>query len=199
MVRRMPVYLIDMQEFDVKTGPWPFGKGVVGNPEGTAIRVAGVRSLNGLGMHPPPKGGMARVKYTLGKGMQFFHGSVALDDSTQKAWSPVRFHVWGDGRKLWTSKPVNAPRQKQDWRLDISGIRVLELRATCEGILVGAHAVWIEPRLLRNDYTEPVQTPERKPEADPRPKPTPAPVVDIDRGERRHRDHGRDLGVEARR
>ena len=144
----MPVtYLIDLDETDVHMGPWIFGKGSTAIPPQT-ISFKGIKSPNGLGMHPPVNG-TASVKYKLDKAFRVFETASALNDTTPGSQTPLSFEVVGDGRVLWTSGQINMPRTKQDCKANVSGVSTLELRVTCPGGFAGAHAVWLEPRVVK--------------------------------------------------
>jgi hypothetical protein len=146
------VYLAELQEFDVRNGPWPFAKnGSIGtNP----IRVAGVRSPRGLGMHPPWAPEYAAAKYRLGKQAAVFRAIVAINDSSTWCWSPATFTVLGDGKALWQSKAISHDHEHtQQCSVSVSGVDVLELRVQVVNGSEGVHAVWIEPRLLQKADT----------------------------------------------
>jgi hypothetical protein len=143
-------YLSDLQEFDVKSGPWPVSKnGDLGNPEHRTIQVDGVQSPKGLSMHPPD-GHYASVKYRPGKQASVFQAQVALNDSTTFVPAAAVFEVWGDGKRLWQSNPIKEPKRPQECRVDVAGVDVLELRVNATGSHFGLHAVWVEPRVLRD-------------------------------------------------
>lgn len=145
-------YLSSLAEFNVKAGPWPFtNNGETG--EGKQIRVNGQTSPKGLGMHPPDKG-FASASYRLDKNAARFKGSVAIDDSSPRAWSNAVFEVHGDGKLLWASRPIGKRRDVQDFSVKVSGIDVLELRVVAQGSHMGLHAVWIEPRLQMQPDTD---------------------------------------------
>ena len=146
-------YLSDMDEFDVKAGPWTLGKnGDIGN--GQQIVVNGNRSSKGLGMHPPDNG-YSRVKYRLGKKAAVFKAGAALNDTANIVFHLATFEVWGDGKRLWKSDPVSKAKQPvQETSVDVSGVDVLELRVVAHGSHLGLHAVWIEPRVLKNAEKE---------------------------------------------
>src|SRR5207245_4439059 len=92
--------------FDVKDGPWPVSThGVIG-PANHEIKVDGIRSLNGIGMHPPNKPGYAAAKYRLDKRAAVFKSAVALNDTAQLVASQAVVEVYGDGKRLWQSTPV---------------------------------------------------------------------------------------------
>jgi hypothetical protein len=150
-------FLSDLQEFDVKAGPWGFAKngnvGVIGH----RIKVQGVASPKGLGMFPPERN-YAAVKYRLGRKAARFKAAAAVSDEVEAQHSAPVFEVLGDGRSLWRSAPVRGPRQPQECNLNVSGVDVLELRVHCDGSNFGVHAVWFEPRLLQK-----ADTPDRDP------------------------------------
>jgi hypothetical protein len=63
------------------------------------------------------------------------------------------FEIYGDGKSLWTSRPVQEPRDIQEFNISVSGVEVLELRVVAERVNHGLHAVWVEPRLLQRSNT----------------------------------------------
>ncbi len=149
IMKLMPiVYLADLQEVEARMGPWKLGKGTTGDPAGTRIVVNGVSSPNGLGMHPPGRGS-ASVSYRLGRSAQFLTGAVGFNDASGGARSPILFQVQGDGRLLWSSPPMQAPKKTQDFAISLAGVDILELRVVCADDTSGAHAVWIEPHVVK--------------------------------------------------
>jgi len=144
------VYLSDMKEFDVQMGPWKFGKnGVLGDPNNTAIVAGKKKSPKGLGMHPTVTHAV-RVRYALGKQAAKFDGAVALNEYPAPCPGKVTFEVLGDNKVLWTSKPIQTRGDIQECKVDVSTVSILELRVTVTGNEWNAHAVWLEPRLLKN-------------------------------------------------
>jgi hypothetical protein len=143
------IYLAQLQEFDVKPGPWPFTKnGTAG--DGQRIRLQGAASPHGLGMHPPAHPDEASVKFRLDKRFAQLRTVVAINDSSNFTWTPAVFSVWGDDVKLWESAAI--ARDHAPWQecvVDVTGVDVLELRVRCMGQNTGVHAVWFEPRLLK--------------------------------------------------
>jgi hypothetical protein len=158
-------YLCDMQEFHVKATEDPPGvprfarKGNLGydagKPPSGRILVNGKESPNGLSICPDSNT-YAAAKYRLGKTAQTFLASVALNDSAGGAGlnpgvgkipTALTFQVFGDGKRLWESKPVDSARNVQDCKVDIAGVAVLELRVDCPGDYTNAQAVWLEPRV----------------------------------------------------
>jgi hypothetical protein len=146
------VYLSDRPRFDVLSGPWPVSpRGKLGN--GSDIQVNGERYPHGIGMHPPDKPAYASAKFRLGGQAAVFKAGMALDDSTGGSRDACVFEVWGDGERLWHSEPVSKPRQIYKATLDVTGVKVLELRAASQGSHFGLHAVWLEPRVLKSVAT----------------------------------------------
>jgi serine/threonine-protein kinase len=149
-------FLSELPEFDVMNGEWPIKKGDTGN--GQPIRVGGVLSPHGLGMHPPvalwmsPPGGKgyAAVKYGLGKEAELFKATVAINDTTNWCWSPATFTVLGDGKELWKSVEIaHNHKRSQECQVVIKGVDVLELRVQVPNGNKGVEAVWFEPHVLR--------------------------------------------------
>jgi len=143
------VWLSDMDPFEVRAGPWPpSGKGTIG-PDRKPIEVDGVASPKGLGMHPPDNPGAAFARYRLGKQAAIFKTMVALNDTATIVQSQAVFEVYGDGKRLWQSGPVNKGTRAQECSVVVSEIDVLELRVSSQGSHLGLHAVWLDPRLLQ--------------------------------------------------
>jgi hypothetical protein len=155
------VFLTDMQELDVVKGPWPLGKhGQTGAPAtpgtDTSVRVNGIPSPNGLGLHPPANG-FASVRYALGRRAQEVRGGVAFNDADNlPPPAPTTFVIKGDGKELWRSATMNARKVRQDFRVNVSAVEMLELRVECNVFSIHAHAVWVEPYVVA-DASTPVQ------------------------------------------
>jgi hypothetical protein len=66
-----------------------------------------------------------------------FKASVALHDHTGGSLTPITFVVLGDGKPLWTSKPVKLSREPQGCMVSVAGVDVLELRVACPGEVRG--------------------------------------------------------------
>lgn len=97
--------------------------------------------------------GIARVTYQLGGEYKLLRGTAAMADLPADAWeptkSPVTFHVVGDGRLLWSSKPLQHKGEHEEFRLGVGGLKELVLCVRCQGEAGNAWAVWLEPHLLR--------------------------------------------------
>jgi hypothetical protein len=141
-------FLSRLKEFDVEKGPWPVRKG--DNGEGQPIRVGGVLSPHGLGMHPPGAPGHASARFHLGKQAALFRATVAINDTSNWCFSPATFTVWGDGKELWRSQWIaHNHTKRQQCQVQVKGIKLLELRVECVNGNTGVHAVWVEPRVLQ--------------------------------------------------
>jgi hypothetical protein len=139
-----PVYLADMSEFGVRMGPWRFGKGELGDGASSPIKVNGTPVPKGLSVHPR-EGVATRVAYALGGRAVTLAGAAALNDYRSEALGTVVFTIVGDGRELWRSGPVNRASGPARFRVDVTGVKVLELRAILSGSHLHAHAVWVDP------------------------------------------------------
>jgi hypothetical protein len=110
-----------------------------------------VESPHGIFCHPK-SGGISSLKYDIGSlGYTSFDTTVGIADlRNQAAASPVTFEVYGDGRQLWKSQPVQAWGQAQNsGTVNVAGVKHLELRVACPDDAALAYAVWCEPRLFR--------------------------------------------------
>src|SRR5262249_27630225 len=154
-------FLSDLPEFDVRSGEWPFRKGDCGN--GKQIRVRGVISSHGLGMHPPmSSAGYAAAKYHLHKEAERFKATAAINDTTNWCFSPALFTVLGDGKELWKSGYIaHNHARSQECQVDIKGVDVLELRVQVVNGNSGVHAVVVEAGVLQKaDSPDPQTKPE---------------------------------------
>jgi eukaryotic-like serine/threonine-protein kinase len=120
---------------------------IPGLPPGT-VRVKGNISAHGIFMHAvPPHEGPARVSYRLGKQFSTLHVEISLNDGPPRAMTPCTFHVYGDGKPLWTTRPVVSQEDTQTQAIDVRGVETITLEVRCPGDPRGAHMVWIEPYL----------------------------------------------------
>jgi hypothetical protein len=138
-------FLSDLHDQAYVAGPWALGKnGEIGNPEHSPIEVNKMPYPKGLGMHPPLTGGEARVSYVLGGKAKRFKGAVAVNDNGG-AGGPV-FKVVCDDRSVWESVPVKQLGVAEQFDIDVSGVKVLQLRVFVGGSSAhGCYAVWLDP------------------------------------------------------
>jgi hypothetical protein len=59
------------------------------------------------------------------------------------------FRVYCDGNEKWGSEPVTGPGNPQPCKINVAGVSTLKLEVQIDGDHRGAHAAWIEPRLLK--------------------------------------------------
>jgi hypothetical protein len=140
-------YLADVEPFEVTDGPWPVSRGHVGNDRKDPVRVGDTLSPKGIGMHPPDFK-YAAARFRLPPKAASFRAWVGINDTSSFADSAVVFEVFGDGKRLWSSRPIRLTRRVEECTTDVAGVSVLELRANCTGSHRGVHAVWVEPRVL---------------------------------------------------
>jgi hypothetical protein len=95
-------WLTDLPEKDVSVGHGTFGKhGNLGFAD-RKITFKGEPSPHGLGMHPPPNGQAARVRYELDGKYGTFRGSVSINDTGERGSdTPVYFRVLGIQKKAY--------------------------------------------------------------------------------------------------
>jgi hypothetical protein len=139
------VYLSDMEE----VGPvraHTYGKSGFGG--GEKIRVNGVYAPKGIFLHPDA-GRVGDVKYQLPGAFRTLITKVGLNDTCNGSVTPVRFEVFGDGKPLWQSEPMQKGKILQAVLVPITGVKVLELRVESEGDYTGAHCVWVNPVAVR--------------------------------------------------
>jgi hypothetical protein len=145
-------YLSDLTEFDKRDGLWPFAKNGLLGDGGKTIIVNGYSAAKGLGMHPPDNGEVF-VKFRLHKEAAVFKTRAAINDTAGRPGGAAHFEVIGDGKPLWKSGALSARGETQECQVDVTGIDVLELRVRAAGPCQDLHAVWIDPRVLRNADT----------------------------------------------
>jgi hypothetical protein len=146
-------YLSDLEQFDVKPGPWPIARNGKIGYESRDIAVNGAPSHKGMGMHPPESPGFASVKFHLDKKAAIFKAGGAVNDTPIAVVGRAVFEVLGDGKALWQSAPVAKGENPAECIIDVSSIDVIELRTRAEGGNFGVNAVWLEPRLLQHADT----------------------------------------------
>ena len=147
-LNEMPLrYLNHMQEEDVVHGGWPFGKnGDAGNGKGL-FTVNQLVFPNGLGMVPASRGS-ASVSYQLDGQFKTFVTGVAIKDDNYQFVGTITFMVLGDNRVLWKF-PLEDQKDVQFCKISVRNINRLEIRTETKAINRGAHAVWLDPHVLK--------------------------------------------------
>lgn len=143
-------YLVDLDP--VHQEHWPFAV-PPGAPIDGRVRVARKMSPHGIFMHPPVPpldGEPASLSYDLKKQFSRFRAHVAINDGPEASSLPVTFAVYADGKRIWRSNKVLGPHDLQSVDLDVRDVGLLRIEASCpRGHCFGAHAVWIEPYVVR--------------------------------------------------
>lgn len=128
-------------------------KGLPPGVDGRVI-VHGKASPHGIFMHPAPPGEPpAAITYQLDRKFSTFVAQVALNDSApppdREMIAPVTFRVFVDNKQAWASRPIDTRDNIQDVSVPVKdGVR-LKIQVDVDDEPKGAHAVWIEPRLLK--------------------------------------------------
>lgn len=149
LTKPSPVYLSDLQPFDVRQGGWPLGRdGAMGAPDGRWIVVGGRYSDHGIGQQPP-NNGVARASYALGGQARRLKGQVALNDDghNREAWGTALFVVYKNGQEVWRSPPIKTHAIRFDFDIDVSGARTITLETSAADHANDLHCVWLDPVL----------------------------------------------------
>jgi serine/threonine protein kinase len=131
--------------------PTPDGRPNGPPPPFDGVRIRGEASPHGLFMHPPflPTGGRTNLGYRLDKKYRTFEAEVSLNDGPPQSDTRLTFSVLGDGQLLWKSQELWSQAQAQTCKVSVEGVEVLTLQVDCPGHPGGAHAVWVEPCVVK--------------------------------------------------
>jgi alpha-galactosidase len=137
---------LDLKQMTVGWSVPKVDQGIMGRP----LSIAGKKFSQGVGTHAASK---LRVNLD-GKASRFL-AQVGVDDSAGTQGS-VEFIVLGDGHTLWRSGAMTGGQAARAVEVDLTGIKVLELRATDGGDSASHdHADWAEARIVMNDGAAP--------------------------------------------
>lgn len=135
---------------------WPFhrAKGKLGPKPPQVVfevpRVGGLPAPRSLLMHPAPDfEEPASLTWRLPPGYRSFTVEATFNDSSEPKPETVVFSVFGDGRLLWRSNPLNPTGKGEECRVEVVGVSLLKLEVAAQGDVRGLHALWHEPRLIR--------------------------------------------------
>lgn len=162
------VYLDDLKEMDFRVACGSLGKrGVTGYLKqeleyGQRVVFRERVCDHALSVHPPSRGA-SYVVYNLNREYRSFRVTAAvlgLDQANAgrleanplfmgKAYTPLTFKIFGDGKLLWQSRQIQRSGDFQDCSLRVEGISLLELQVDCPGTNAFAWAAWIDPKLSR--------------------------------------------------
>lgn len=124
---------------------------------GVPLAVGGVAYESGIGTH-------ANSTWRLrldGRGMEF-RAKVGVQDGSP---GEVEFIVRGDGRDLFRSGPVRGGDAARPVRIDLTGVRELELAVDALGATTSDHANWLEPVVVHRGAPLPPAVSQPQPEA----------------------------------
>lgn len=112
------------------------------------VRYQGKLYPKGIFMHPPPPphdNEPASLSFDLGRKFKNFAARISLNDGPERSDIPLTFSVYGDGKRLWQSRPLTTQEQTQDCAVDVSQVQILKIEVRGDGPPLGAHAVWLDP------------------------------------------------------
>lgn len=142
------IFLIALEPFAYKAGPWKLGLGGKGPDGKEPIEFDKKRYPSAISMHPPQTG-VCRVSFVPGKEFKRFKGWAAVSAGAVP-WGTFVCAVWGDEKKLWESEGMMKSGSSAGFDIDITGVKVLVLETRMKsGSYTDAHAVWLDPWLER--------------------------------------------------
>jgi hypothetical protein len=147
------VYLSDRKDDGYRHVPfcdltWPYRRDR--NVFGGMLRAGGVLHPKGLGVHSS-----ARITYLLNEPFDRFEAALALDDRAGKGGS-VRYHVFVDQRRQFSSKPIRGGAEPTQIRVDLTGAKRLDLVVDFgERADQLDYADWLDARLIRAEKQHP--------------------------------------------
>lgn len=116
--------------------------------DGNLLSAGNRRYARGIGTHSA-----SDIQYELPADAKEFSFMVALDDEIGTA--DVQFSVWGDGKLLWQSMPIYGyERRIPTYKIDVSGIRLLNLKVAPLEKDEWDHADWINPVISKAPRAE---------------------------------------------
>lgn len=161
---RSQVWLADLASYPgvlvaTRTGYGAVGWGAELGYEGRAIEAAGVGYTHGVSTHAGPKHMPAFVRFNLTEaGMQMskwcasIDAKVAINDRNNRAGragSGLTFRLYGDGRVLWQSSPIERTGVIETASaVSVRGVTLLTLEVAAVGSSACSHSVWLDPALL---------------------------------------------------
>ncbi len=141
-------FLDDLPELPPNIGVGRLGKhGDAGYP-GPRFKVRGAQPSHALSMQPPANGSSS-VSYTLDHKWKSVTATAAIADDAKDMQGTLTFKVYGDGKQLWSSRPMRGVGQFQECSLRISNVQTLKLEVNCTGPNREAHAIWVNPVLAK--------------------------------------------------
>ncbi|HEX7655307.1 MAG TPA: alpha-galactosidase [Verrucomicrobiae bacterium] len=135
----IPLSALDLSQMSTGWGAARPGKGV----DGGTLSIAGKKYADGVGTHARSK-----FRLDLAANARAFEAQVGVNDSAGKQGS-VEFVVTGDGQPLWSSGVMRGGEPAKPVKVDLTGIKILELLVTEGGDGAGSdHADWADARIV---------------------------------------------------
>jgi hypothetical protein len=143
------VFLDDVQEESYRTSTYnglTLDKhGWFNKEKGMRVMLGGVTYKHALSMHPS-NNSTSYVTYRLKGGCETFH-ATAGNSNSKPTETPLVFVVYGDGKILWKSPPIQDPKTSAQCKVNVRGVARLMLEVRCPGSANRAWAVWFNPRI----------------------------------------------------
>jgi RNA polymerase sigma factor (sigma-70 family) len=107
------------------------------------ISVGGTRFEHGVSVRTP-----SSVTISLNRSCEVYDAFAGVDDMTRRAGA-VRFSVYGDGARLWSSRAIRGGQPPVRVRVPLTGVRTLRLVVTRQTpYSTGALADWAQSRIM---------------------------------------------------
>ncbi|MCH5377095.1 MAG: NPCBM/NEW2 domain-containing protein [Planctomycetes bacterium] len=104
------------------------------------LSIGGQRFEHGVGTHAN-----SECWITLDGQAKWFTAKVGVDDNANNGTASIEFQVFGDGRELWRSGVCKWHDKPRECRIELGGVKILELVVTDAGDNVHYdHADWVD-------------------------------------------------------
>lgn len=130
----------------------PAAKNVGGSLQPRKVQIESEQKHHSLWTRTNVPNPPASVEYDLNRRYDRLSGAVGIDESGRADRTRVgtSFQIVGDGKVLWSSRNLRNPGQTQQFEVDVSGVDRLKILTDSNGT-PSHYAVWVEPRLGRDD------------------------------------------------
>lgn len=144
-------YLVALKHSDLKVeNTTGFSNNGTDALSGTKLKLNGELIPHSIFLVPPPNGS-SEVSYPVtGKfvALRLTVGVTRIGDDAGDPGTPLTFEVFGDGKSLWKSKPVEKLDMYETCEVKIDKVKKVTLRVSCPGPNTRARAMWYEPVLI---------------------------------------------------
>lgn len=115
----------------------------------TTEAVGATEYRHSIYIHPRIDSRKSLLAFSLDGRFHELTGSIGILDKSSVIASAQIFSIAGDGKELWKSPNFKQTGKGPSFRINVAGIRKLELVTESLGSPYGAHCVWIDPQLRR--------------------------------------------------